>query len=70
MVRVLDLPPCVCNPTGRLKRGDGGYAPHDGTAVDAAPIIPRGADCDSSHADPARPEKPDVLDWSIIKLWK
>ena len=57
-------------PVGRIKRGDGGYAPHVGAAAAVAPITPRGAAGVDSLNDPARPVKPGVLDWSIISAWQ
>lgn len=55
---------------GRVIRGDGGYAPHGGAAGSLALITPRGAAGESSPPCPARPVKPDVLDWSIISAWQ
>ena len=59
----------VYQSTGRIKRGDGGYAPHVGAAVAVAPITSRGAAVADSLNGPARHVKPDVLDWSIISAW-
>ena len=60
----------VCGFAGRIKRGDGGYAPHVGAAVAVAPITSRGAAVADSLNGPARHVKPDVLDWSIISAWQ
>ena len=57
-------------PAVRVKRGDGGYAPHGGAAGSLALITPRGAAGESPLPCPARPVKPDVLDWSIISAWQ
>jgi hypothetical protein len=55
---------------GRVIRGDGGYAPHGGAAASLALINSRGAASVDSLNGPARPVKPDVLDWSIISAWQ
>ena len=59
----------VYQPAGRIKRGDGGCAPHGGAAVAVAPIISRGPAGGDSLDDAARLVGMN-LDWSIISAWK
>ena len=59
----------VYQPAGRIRRGDGGCAPHGGAAVAVAPIISRGPAGGDSLDDAARLVGMN-LDWSIISAWK